>query len=295
MLEKSVIQSILDPILEKLQVEAAMLRLDQIHPIISGNKLFKLKYYLKQALETNMKGIVTFGGAYSNHLVATAFAAKERGLHAIGYVRGESNDPLTPTLTECYAYGMELKFVSRTNFSNLDQDALKKNHPEYSIVPQGGYGIVGAKGASDIIYNHGVKDFTHIIAACGTGTMGAGIINASEPNQHTILISVLKNNFSIETEVQRLLTDAGKNRNYQILFQYHMGGYAKKHAEVLKTMNSFFEMQSIPTDFVYTGKMVHAFYDLASNSFFKPGSKILLIHSGGLQGNRSLSKDELIF
>jgi len=192
MLEKSVIQPIKDPKLEMHYLEAAMLRLDQIHPIVSGNKLFKLKFYLKQALECNMKGIVTFGGAYSNHLVATAFAAKENGLHAIGYVRGESNELLTPTLSECILYGMELKFMSRTNFGNLDLDAMKKIHPEYCIVPHGGYGILGAKGASDIMYNHEAKDYTHIIAACGTGTMGAGIINASEPNQQTILISVVK-------------------------------------------------------------------------------------------------------
>ena len=295
MLEKSIIQKLNGEVLERSCVEVDMLRIDLIHPVISGNKLFKLKYYLTTAIAEQKNGIVTCGGAFSNHLVAAAFAAKEKGLSSIGYVRAESHETLTPTLKECIMYGMELRYCARSDFNLINQAYVEKIHPNYRFIPQGGYGFLGAKGAADILNDHKTSTYTHILAVCGTGTMGAGLINSAEPNQEIILISALKNNFSIQEEIHLLLTDEGKTRNQKILFHYHMGGYAKKNNEVLATMNHFFKEQGIPTDFVYTGKMIQAFYDLLKNNFFEPGSKILLIHSGGLQGNRSLNKDELIF
>lgn len=295
MLEKSIIQSIQDKELDQSGIAASMLRLDTLHPIVSGNKLYKLKYYLNDAKQHNKKGILTFGGAFSNHLVATAYAAREHGLKSIGIVRGEIHESPTVTLSECLSYGMELISMSRNTFLSVDTQALALEYPDYLVIPQGGYGELGMKGASDILHSNETIEFTHIIAACGSGTMGAGIINASAANQETMLISVLKNNFSIQQEVEELLTESGKLKQHKIFFQYHGGGYAKKDKDVIKTMNTFFSQHSIPTDFVYTGKMVHGFYNLVKNGYFAKNSKILLIHSGGLQGNRSLINGELIF
>lgn len=295
MKENSVIQKLHGEVLERSYIEADMLRLDMIHPVVSGNKLFKLKYYLTTAIENDKNGIVTCGGAFSNHLVVAAYLAKEKGLHSIGYVRADSHESPTPTLKECIDYGMDLQYISRTDFNQINHAYVEQFHSDYLFIPQGGYGFLGAKGAADILNNHQTSAYTHILAACGTGTMGAGLTNAAEPHQEIILISTLKNNFSIQEEVQVMLTEQGKTRKQKILFQYHMGGYAKKNIEVLNTMNRFFTEEGIPTDFVYTGKMIHAFYDLLKNNYFEEGSKILLIHSGGLQGNRSLTNNELVF
>ena len=154
---------------------------------------------------------------------------------------------------------------------------------------------MGAKGASEILTNHNTAPYNYILASCGTGTMAAGLINSSSPEQHLHFFSALKNNFSIEYEIKNLLIQPAEKKNYELHFDYHFGGYAKKNTQVFEVMNSFYEKHKIPTDFVYTGKMIAAFYSLLKINFFPENSRILLIHSGGLQGNRSLKNNELIF
>ena len=296
MLEKNSIQAFEDEATISHELYCSFLRLDLLHPVVSGNKLFKLKYYLEEAQSNHQKGIVTLGGPHSNHLVASAYAAKESKLESIGLVRGEQPVILSETLRDCQAYGMELKFTSREIFDATTTNMLQERYPAHLVIQQGGYGKTGMRGAMDILKIKGTEEFDYILAACGSGTTGAGLIRAAHPNQRVVLLSVLKNNFSILDEINALVESTEKNYpDFDMLFDFHLGGYAKKNTALFKTMNSFHSKHQIPTDFVYTGKLVHGFYQLAKDSFFPKKSKILLIHSGGLQGNRSLTKNELIY
>ena len=296
MLEKNIIQSINDEKIQSGGVSAAILRLDLLHPVVSGNKIFKLKYYLAAAKKDAKKGILTFGGAYSNHLVAAAYAAKQNNLEAIGFVRGEKPEKLSHGLEDCISYGMQLEFLSRESFDSIDPSQFSTTYPDHAIIPHGGYGRMGMLGAKEIMEIPGVEAFDTVVAACGTGTMGAGLIAGLQPYQHLTLVSVLKNNFSAMDEIKELLSEVEINsKGFDIRFDFHLGGYAKKNALLFKAMNDFFSIHHVPTDFVYTGKLVHAFYQMLEAGSFKSGSKVLLIHSGGLQGNRSLCNNELIF
>eukprot|EP01136_Pigoraptor_vietnamica_P021346 Opistho-1_new@6008 len=188
---------------EKVQTE--ILRLDLLHPIVSGNKWFKLKYYLEEACSGGHHTIATFGGAYSNHIVATAYAAKEAGMQSRGYIRGERPVRLSPTLQQSKELGMELVFVSREQF-RMPENIMQAS-PETGVywVQEGGYGLLGAKGAGDILSSADTNDFTHIICAIGTGTMLAGLIQSARQEQQLIGISVLKNHLGLEQEVTSLL------------------------------------------------------------------------------------------
>lgn len=296
MLEKIIIQAINDEHVQTHGISAAILRLDLLHPIVSGNKIFKLNHYLAAAKKGAKKGILTFGGAFSNHLVAAAYAAKLNNLESIGYVRGEKPKKLSHSLIDCMSYGMQLEFINRESFDSIDLGQFPIAYPGLAIIPHGGYGRLGMLGAKDIIEIPGVEGFDRIIAACGTGTMAAGLIAGLQSHQQLTLVSVLKNNFSISDEIKRLLFDEEiKNKRFDMHFDFHFGGYAKKNVQLFQSMNDFFNTHKIPTDFVYTGKLVHAFYKMLDAGSFEKGSKVLLIHSGGLQGNRSLCNNELIF
>lgn len=275
-------------------VESCILRLDKLHPIVSGNKWFKLRYYIEDAIANKATTIASFGGPYSNHLVALAFAAKENNLKSIGYVRATKEDTLTPSLQEALAYGMQLEFMGRTHFQAIKNDLLKANNKENAVyfIDEGGYGALGAKGAATILNKH-CKDFTTIIAAVGTGTMLAGLINAAEAHQNVIGIPILKNEKSIESEIKTLLKDSTKQ--FTLLHNFHQGGYAKTNPALIAFMNRLWETKKIPSDIVYTGKLLMAVESLLKENYFKAGSKILVIHSGGLQGNRSLPAGTLLY
>lgn len=275
-------------------VESSILRLDKLHPIVSGNKWFKLRYYIEDAIANKATTIASFGGPYSNHLVALAFAAKENNLKSIGYVRATKEDTLTPSLQEALAYGMQLEFMGRTHFQAIKNDLLKANNKENAVyfIDEGGYGELGAKGAATIL-NEYCKDYTTIIAAVGTGTMIAGLIQAAAPHQNIIGIPVLKNEKSIESEIKTLLKDSTKQ--FTLLHNFHQGGYAKTNPALIAFMNQLWETEKIPSDIVYTGKLLMAVEILLKENYFKAGSKILVIHSGGLQGNRSLPAGTLLY
>ncbi|RYZ60567.1 MAG: pyridoxal-phosphate dependent enzyme [Chitinophagaceae bacterium] len=275
-------------------VSFSVLRLDRLHPIVSGNKWFKLKFYLAEAV-ASQKTIVTFGGAYSNHIVATAAAAKEAGLLCIGIIRGEEAPHLSATLLQAKSLGMELVFVSRQLYAQkIIPMEISSRQQELYVIPEGGYGNLGMRGASEILQQNQTGSFTHLLSAVGTGTTLAGLAAAAKVNQQVIGISVLKNNYSLQAEIAQLLPEDKKNA-FTLLHDYHFGGYAKRSTELLQFMNDFYEMTSVPTDFVYTGKAFFAALDLAKKNFFPTGSNVLLLHSGGLQGNRSLPKGTLIF
>lgn len=275
-------------------IQLAVLRLDELHPIVSGNKWFKLKYYLQQAQEENADTIASFGGPYSNHLVALAFAAKKYNLQSVGYVRSNEDEPITPTLLEAKQYGMHLKFLGRNNFQLLKTELFENNVTSNTyFVDEGGYGTLGAKGAATILSNEKTNSYSHIICAVGTGTMMAGLINAAKPHQHVIGIPVLKNEATIRNEITQLITN--KETPFTLLHDFHLGGYAKTNQAQFDFMNLLWATEKIPTDMVYTSKLFMAVKSLLANNYFSPTAKILMIHSGGLQGNRSLPAGTLLF
>jgi 1-aminocyclopropane-1-carboxylate deaminase len=282
------IDGFVDNILINRNVQLSVLRLDKLHPVVSGNKLYKLQYYIDDAIGKNYTAISTFGGAFSNHIVAAAYAAQLCGLRSYGNIRGEKPVTLSATLTDAMHYGMELEFLSRTEF-----DIVKRNDSgEQYTIPEGGYGELGAKGAAEICQFID-ETYSHIICGVGTGTMIAGLVNGSHNNQTVIGISAMKNNVELEAEIKNLLTVSTKK--FQLIHDYHFGGFAKHPPELLSFMQQIWDQHQLPTDIVYTAKTLFGILDLAKNNFFAFGSKIMMIHSGGLQGNRSLPVDSLPF
>ena len=266
-------------------------RLDKIHPVVSGNKLYKLYYFIKETIETDHKTILTFGGPYSNHLVATAYACRQNNLTSIGIVRGEKPVQLSASLLDCIEYGMELIFASRKEYN--DDDFRKKisnvKNRQFTLVPEGGFSEAGAKGAALIADALQHLHPTHFCTAVGTATTLAGIMQRVLPGQKLIAVPVLKNMKDISLRLSQL--NGINNLEELVVFDnYHFGGYAKKNNELLDFMNEFYSITSIPLDFVYTAKMMYALIKNIENNFFVPGSIIVCLHTGGLQGNRSLPK-----
>jgi 1-aminocyclopropane-1-carboxylate deaminase len=279
----------------KFHTTIDVLRLDEIHPVVSGNKWFKLKNYLFEAIANNKKTILTFGGTYSNHIVATAAASQYYKLKSIGIIRGERPKILSHTLQQALSYDMELYFISRNDYKEkvIPGEVLSTLDPDtVYIVNEGGYGKMGMLGAMEILEELNSNDYTHIIAAVGTGTMLSGIISAAHPDQKIIGIPVLKDD-SLELKIKALLPM--ERQRFQLIFDYHFGGYAKTSPDLIQFMNNWYKQSGMPTDFVYTGKLFFAANDLLEKDFFPKGSKILIIHSGGLQGNLSLPQGTLIF
>ncbi|MDB5286660.1 MAG: cuyA [Mucilaginibacter sp.] len=264
-------------------LEVFIKRDDMIHPIISGNKWRKLKHILLQAQAQGKNHLVTFGGAYSNHLLATAAAAARFGFKATGIVRGEEvqND----TLFLCRLHGMQLIFTNRESYR--DKPALFKKYfadnTDAFFIDEGGASAEAAKGCSELV-NELTQSYDHILCACGTGTTAAGIINGI--NQHNLstqfnAIPVFKNGDFIKDEIDKFLLTP---TNYQLHTSYHFGGYGKTTNELIGFIKQFVIDTGILIEPVYTGKMLYALYDLAAKDYFKPGSKILAIHTGGIWG-----------
>ncbi|WP_295118197.1 1-aminocyclopropane-1-carboxylate deaminase/D-cysteine desulfhydrase [uncultured Chitinophaga sp.] len=275
-------------------IQAAMLRLDRIHPEIQGNKWFKLKYNLQAAEQAGKKRILTFGGAYSNHLAAVAVACKLMQWPCTAIIRGERPPVLSYTLKKAGEIGMELQFISREYYSNKEQRDWEAMFPEHYIIPEGGHNALGAKGCEEILSLAPTASFSHILCAVGTGTTLAGLINAAKPGQQVWGISALKGALSLQTEVAGLL-NAGATSNWQLLHHFHEGGYGKITPAVISFMNSFFTETGIPLDGVYTGKMMLALKKLVEQGLITEGDSVLCIHSGGLQGNLSLSEGVLCY
>jgi 1-aminocyclopropane-1-carboxylate deaminase len=256
---------------------------DMIHPIISGNKWRKLKYLLKQAQAENKTHLVTFGGAYSNHLLATAAAAAKFGFESTGFVRGEqvNND----TLFLCRLHGMELIFIDRESYRDkrtlFTQHFAKDNNAFF--IDEGGASALAAKGCSELI-DELPETYDHIFCTCGTGTTAAGIINGlSERRLPTQFhgIPVLKNGGFLRTEIDNFLE---RPSEYHLHTDYHFGGYGKVNDELIGFIKQFVAETGILIEPIYTGKMMYALYALAVKNYFKPSSRILAVHTGGIWG-----------
>ncbi len=291
-INKITIDEIASPLLLDKKVQLKILRLDKIHPVISGNKLFKLHYFLEQARQQSYTSILSFGGAYSNHLVATAYACKKLKFNCTGIVRGEETANLSHTLKACINWGMQLEFVSRKRYAEISQGAIKQTNS--FVIPEGGYHPLGAKGASLIMGLLPQRDITHICIATGTATTLAGLLLKAGATQTVVSIPVLKGFTDIKERLQ-FLTGTNHYPNLTIFDEYHFGGYAKKTGELINFMNELYKQYELPTDVVYTSKMMYAVFGKIKNGFFAEGSNIVCIHTGGLQGNASLPEDSLIF
>lgn len=259
----------------------SVLRLDLIHPEISGNKWFKLKYNLEQAKLLNKNTILTFGGAFSNHIAATAVACKLAKLNCIGIIRGDESHSDNPTLNEAKNQGMKLKFLSRGDYQKkTDEYFLKTLENQFQngyIIPEGGDNEFGQKGCREILTEK-TNEYDHLFCACGTGTTFRGIQQSLKPHQYLTGINVLK----FESIVH--FPNAG------IINTCHFGGYAK-HNDALLQFKEWFETEfPVPLDYVYTAKLFYAVFDLMKNRNLDPAKKILIIHSGGLQGNEGYER-----
>ena len=282
---------------QQQRIAVDVLRLDELHPQVSGNKWFKLKEYLTEAKGQEKGVVLTFGGAYSNHIIATAVACQEEGFKSIGIIRGEEPPTLSHTLQHAKEAGMDIFFTAREAYKN--KEVPKEVWEQYTqsevyVVNEGGYGLKGREGAQSILEYCPKEVYTHIMAACGTGTTVAGLVIGSFPYQQVVGIPVLKNHTGLEQDINALLPPP-LHSTYTLVQDYHFGGYAKKTPELIEFMNRWYQETGIPSDFVYTGKLFYALNDLVGKGYFEPESKILVIHSGGLQGNESLPKGTLIF
>ncbi|MEP7168966.1 MAG: pyridoxal-phosphate dependent enzyme [Bacteroidota bacterium] len=273
-----------DCVLDKSGVKIFVMREDLSHPIVGGNKFRKLKYNLEKAKAENKTTLVTFGGAFSNHIAATAFAGKENGFKTIGIIRGEKTEPLNLTLKRAIECGMKLIFIDRTTYRDKEKalNVVLKYHrrKNYYIIPEGGNNYEGFNGCTEIAREIDF-DFNYICVPCGTGTTLAGIASSLKEHQKAIGISVMKNNYSIDENVKQFC----KNQSsYQIFHDYHCGGYAKANPDLIEFMRHFIVTQAVGIECIYTGKMFYGIFDLAYNKgIFKKDDVIVAVHTGGLQ------------
>ncbi len=283
----SILTKIEDPRLVQYQIELWMKRDDLLHPIISGNKWRKLKYCLDHALSLGADTLVSMGGAYSNHLHALAYTGKALGLKTLGFIRGEQAETLTPTLWDLRHWGMVLKFVSRSDYRLLRQYKGCHDLPGLKAgqywLPEGGAQALALKGVAELVNEIDVL-YDIICVPCGTGATLAGIIDAVPDSKSVIGFAALKNAGFLQTDVASLLSRP--SNNWQINQDYHFGGFARTNTELMTFITDFENKTGIPLEPVYTGKMMYALYDLITKHTFKPGQRIIAVHTGGLQGKR---------
>ena len=260
-------------------------RLDLIHPAISGNKFFKLKYNLMEARQLGYSGVLTFGGAFSNHIAATAFAAHHFGFQSIGIIRGEelAHKALNHTLTTAQHFSMQLQFLSRDKYRLKDSEEylaqLKHQYPEYYVIPEGGTNHLAIQGCKEILSSEDLENFDLICCAVGTGGTITGLIEASSAHQKILGFSALKGDF-LTHDVKQLTTKT----NWQIIDDFCFGGYAKTTPVLLQFMRSFEAEHSIPLEHIYTAKMMFGLSQMIQHQQIAENARILVIHSGGLQG-----------
>lgn len=262
-----------------------------LHPLISGNKFRKLKYNIVGAKELNLNTLLTFGGAFSNHILATAAAGKENSMETIGVIRGNElydNYDNNPTLLHAEQLGMRFYFVDREVYRNKADfdfiEDLKNRFGAFYLVPEGGTNELAVKGCEEILSDED-KKFDYVCCAVGTGGTISGLINSSFENQKIIGFPALKGDF-LTNGIRKFVT---KN-NWELETKYHFGGYGKVSDELIGFMNDFYKQTQIPLDPIYTGKMVYGVLDKIKRNEFPPQAKILMIHTGGLQGVQGMNQ-----
>ncbi len=284
------LQELNDESLEKAGVRLLIKREDQVHPIISGNKWHKLKYNLEAAKAQKYNTLLSFGGAYSNHIHALAGAGNAYGFNTIGIIRGESYNPLNSTLQFAVDHGMRLHYLNRSDYRRKHEseiiDDLKERFGEFYLIPEGGSNALAVKGCKEIIADINIP-FDVITSPCGTGGTLAGLIAGLKVKQKALGFAVLKGADFLQDDIAQLLQFANESNhdNWQINLDYHFGGYAKIKPALLNFIDEFEAKHAIPLEPIYTGKMMYGLFDLIRQGEFSRSTAIVAIHTGGLQGN----------
>lgn len=272
-------------------------REDQIHPIVSGNKFRKLKYNIEHALSEGHQTLLTYGGAYSNHIAATAAGAKICGIKSIGVIRGEEiqdklykNPQHNPTLAYAKEQGMYLHFLTRDSYQKKDTiseiDKLTNKFGSFYRIPEGGTNSLAVKGCEEILDSDD-KKYDIICCCVGTGGTIAGIINTTKNHQKVYGFSALKNHEHDE------IKNWAKGDNWQIFQDHKFGGYAKTNSDLITFINSFYRCTKIKLDPIYTGKMLFQLFEMINQKHFSENTNILAIHSGGLQGVKGFNRQQI--
>jgi 1-aminocyclopropane-1-carboxylate deaminase len=285
-----------------------VLRLDLLHPEVSGNKWFKLKFNLREALQQGKTSLLTFGGAYSNHIAATAVAASQLGLKSIGVIRGENQSANNSTLSKAAKQGMQLYFVDREDYKNKNSAAfihtLKEKFGDFYLVPEGGNNKLGLLGCKTIA--EPFREYDYIFCACGTGATFAGLLLGKQSHQVLVGINVLKGENQLVHDVSQMLLKSGLNEGIELMGnealessqiehscitdRYAFSGYAGFDKLLIEFKADFEKEFKLPLDHVYTTKLFYAAFDLLKNKKLRKGASVLLVHSGGLQGNEGFEK-----
>lgn len=277
------IQEIEDDYTKHAGVRLFIKREDLNHPLISGNKWWKLKYNLEEAVRTNSRTILTYGGAFSNHIFATAAAAAAFGLKSIGIIRGEKTLPLNPVLAFAASSGMQLHYISRSAYrtKSTDNDYLKK-FGNFYLIPEGGSNALAVKGIKEFVSTIHIH-YDYMCCPVGTGGTLSGLIEGAPSDKTVVGFPVLKGAGFLINDIRSLSEKSRVISNWQLMFDYHYGGYAKSTAQLIGFIENFEAHHSVPLEKIYTGKMMAGIYDLLQKGFFKRGSTILAIHTGGIQ------------
>lgn len=300
------------PIIQQLDTEfnyhLDILRLDLIDEEVSGNKWFKLKRNIEEAKLLGLKTVLTFGGTFSNHIAATAAACKKYNLNAIGVIRGDEKTDLNETLSRAKENGMHLHFVSRETYTHKTdiqfQDSLKEKFGDYYLVPEGGNNKEGVLGSTEIFYPE--WEYDYILCACGTATTFMGLLLSAGKKSKVIGVSVLKGENFLVSQTQEFISsmfpdekivlhgneqlEKERIENSCITNTYCFKGFAKYDKELVEFKNDFERKYAVPLDYLYTNKLLYATFDLMGKNKFKKDARILIIHSGGLQGNKGFEE-----
>ena len=283
-------QGVVLPELSGIDCQITIKREDQIHPLVSGNKFRKLKYNIQEAVKQKHTKLLTFGGAFSNHILATAAAGNLKHLQTVGVIRGDElgKDVAktlanNSTLRKASEYGMKFEFISREYYQDKTKpqfiETLQEKHGDFYSIPEGGTNELAVKGCEEILEKEDYQ-FDYICSCVGTGGTISGIINSAQKHQKILGFPALKGGF-LKNEIQRY---SKFKDNWELISDYHFGGYGKYTDELIHFINRFKKITQIPLDPIYTGKMMYGVVNMIKNKLIPAGSKILIVHTGGLQG-----------
>lgn len=293
--ENTPLERVDDPLLEERKISLYIKREDLNNPQMSGNKWHKLKYNLQEARKQGKDTLLTFGGAYSNHIYAVAAAGNIFNFNTIGIIRGEEHLPLNPTLSCAKDNGMKFFYLDRSSYRKKNSpeiiNQLQEKFGDFYLLPEGGTNDFAVKGCSEIISKINI-DFDYVCCPCGTGGTLAGLISGLNGNKFALGFSVLKGASFLKENVYSLLKNSGNDSflNWGINLDYHFGGYARINSTLMDFVSRFTSLTKIPIEPIYTGKMLFGIYDLVLKDYFKEGTRIIALHTGGLQGLKGLSE-----
>ena len=292
---KTPVEEIKDDFLIQNDVRLFLKRDDLIHPEMSGNKFRKLKYNLVRARQEDHDTLLTFGGAYSNHIYAVAAAGALQGFNTIGIIRGEEYNPLNPTLEFAASRGMKLHYISRKDYKQKNDISflkdLEETYGRFYLIPEGGSNAEALRGCGEMISELD-PEMDVIALSCGTGGTMAGVLAGLDGNKYVIGFPALKHGYFLKKDISDMIRSFYDRiyLNWHLETGYHFGGYARYSMELVHFINEFKRNSGIPLDPVYTGKMMFGLFDLIKKGAFGRGKKILAIHTGGLQGIKGFNE-----